>query len=57
MLNLPALSLLHIREDFDRFNAVYKEYFSDVRATRTTVEVRRLPTPIHVELKVIATIG
>ena len=51
-----SVFLTDIREDFDRFNAVYKEYFDDIRPTRTTVEVRRLPTPIHVELKVVATI-
>ena len=42
--------------DFKRFNEVYREYFSSVEPCRTTVEVSRLPTPIHVELKVIATI-
>lgn len=49
--------LTNIREDFAAFNEVYREYFSDIRPTRTTVEVGRLPTPIHVELKVIATVG
>lgn len=52
-----SVFLTDIREDFDHFNEVYREYFEDIRPTRTTVEVVRLPTPIHVELKVIATIG
>ncbi len=46
--------LTDIEADFDRFNAAYEDAFSDVQPTRTTVEVNRLPTPIHVELKVIA---
>jgi len=49
--------LTDLKADFDAFNRVYREYLGAVRPTRTTVEVRRLPTPIHVELKVIATIG
>ena len=40
----------------DAYNAVYAEHFPDNRPTRTTVEVSRLPGPIAVELKVIATI-
>ena len=49
--------LTDIARDFQRFNEVYREYFAAVEPCRTTVEVSRLPTPIHVELKVIATIG
>jgi 2-aminomuconate deaminase len=49
--------LTDIGRDFQRFNAVYREHFGEVEPCRTTVEVNRLPTPIHVELKVIATIG
>jgi 2-aminomuconate deaminase len=49
--------LTSIERDFKRFNEVYREYFAGVEPCRTTVEVNRLPTPIHVELKVIATIG
>ena len=49
--------LTSIERDFRRFNEVYREYFGSVEPCRTTVEVNRLPTPIHVELKVIATIG
>jgi 2-aminomuconate deaminase len=49
--------LTSIARDFPRFNEVYREHFAGVEPCRTTVEVSRLPTPIHVELKVIATIG
>jgi 2-aminomuconate deaminase len=49
--------LTSIARDFPRFNEVYREHFAGVEPCRTTVEVSRLPTPIHVELKVIATTG
>ena len=49
--------LTSIGHDFPTFNEVYREHFAGVEPCRTTVEVSRLPTPIHVELKVIATIG
>jgi 2-aminomuconate deaminase len=42
--------------DFETFNALYAEHFKDNQPTRTTVEVGALPTPIAVELKVIATV-
>ena len=48
--------LTSIERDFARFNEVYRESFGGLEPCRTTVEVNRLPTPIHVELKVIATI-
>lgn len=46
--------LTNIDRDFERFNRVYREYFGEIRPTRTTVGVVALPTPIDVELKVIA---
>ncbi|MBK8727108.1 MAG: hypothetical protein IPL96_13980 [Holophagaceae bacterium] len=46
--------LIDMARDFAAFNAVYAEYFTGIQATRTTVEVRALPTPIAVEMKVIA---
>ena len=49
--------LTDIGRDFKAFNEVYREHFAEVQPCRTTVEVNRLPTPIHVELKVIATIS
>jgi 2-aminophenol/2-amino-5-chlorophenol 1,6-dioxygenase alpha subunit len=46
--------LTDMERDFERFNQVYGEYFGKVQPTRTTVGVDSLPTPISVELKVIA---
>ncbi len=46
--------LTEMERDFDRFNKVYGEYFGKIQPTRTTVGVDSLPTPISVELKVIA---
>ena len=43
-------------DDFAAYNKVYAEHFPENRPARTTVEVSRLPTPIAVELKVIATL-
>jgi 2-aminomuconate deaminase len=49
--------LTDIKRDFPTFNRLYAEQFADNQPARTTVEVNRLPTPIAIELKVIATIG
>lgn len=46
--------LTHMKKDFSVYNKIYGEYFKDVQACRTTVEVSSLPTPIAIELKVIA---
>jgi 2-aminomuconate deaminase len=48
--------LTHMSEDFAGLNRLWAEYFPDEasRPSRTTVEVTRLPTPIDIELKVIA---
>ena len=48
--------LTNMKNDFPIYNKVYGEYFKEVEACRTTVEVKSLPTPIAIELKVIATI-
>ncbi len=48
--------LTNMKKDFPVYNKVYGEYFKNVEACRTTVEVKSLPTPIAIELKVIATI-
>ncbi len=48
--------LTNMKKDFPVYNKIYGEYFTDVQACRTTVEVKSLPTPIAIELKVIATI-
>jgi 2-aminomuconate deaminase len=49
--------LTDMKRDFPTFNRLYSEHFSSNQPTRTTLEVSALPTPIAVELKVIATIG
>ncbi|HEX5654039.1 MAG TPA: Rid family hydrolase [Chitinophagaceae bacterium] len=46
--------LTNMKKDFPVYNKIYAEYFSTVQACRTTVEVKSLPTPISIELKVIA---
>ncbi len=46
--------LTNMKEDFPIFNKVYAKHFTDIGATRTTIEVGALPTPIAVEFKVIA---
>ena len=48
--------LTNMKKDFPLYNKIYGEYFAGVEACRTTVEVKSLPTPIAIELKVIATI-
>jgi 2-aminomuconate deaminase len=51
-----SVFLTNMKDDFPTFNKLYAEYFRENQPTRTTVEVNCLPTPIAVELKVIATI-
>jgi 2-aminomuconate deaminase len=48
--------LTNMKDDFATYNRIYAEYFSNNRPCRTTVEINSLPTPIAIELKVIATI-
>jgi len=48
--------LTSMKKDFPVYNRIYGEYFKNVQACRTTVEVKSLPTPISIELKVIATL-
>jgi 2-aminomuconate deaminase len=48
--------LTNLKADFATYNQLYAEYFTEVQPARTTVEVTRLPTPIAIELKVIATV-
>ncbi|MFN8244547.1 MAG: Rid family hydrolase [Ferruginibacter sp.] len=48
--------LTNMKKDFPVYNKIYGEYFSHVQACRTTVEVKSLPTPIAIELKVIAVV-
>jgi 2-aminomuconate deaminase len=51
--------LTNMKEDFPIYNKLYAEYFAGdgkPNPTRTTVEVTALPTPIAIELKVIAAV-
>ncbi|MBM4113598.1 MAG: RidA family protein [Phycisphaerae bacterium] len=52
--------LTHLSSDFATYNRVYAEYFAgpgNPNPARTTVEVAALPTPIAVEVKVVAWVG
>jgi 2-aminomuconate deaminase len=51
--------LTNMKKDFPIYNRLYAEYFAGPNKpnpTRTTVEVTALPTPIAIELKVIAAV-
>jgi 2-aminomuconate deaminase len=48
--------LTNMKDDFKTYNRVYAEWFKDNQPCRTTIEINCLPTPIAIELKVIATI-
>ncbi len=47
--------LTNMKDDFKTYNRLYAEYFADNQPCRTTLEINCLPTPIAIELKVIAT--
>jgi len=49
-----------MKKDFPIYNRLYAEHFAgpnNPNPTRTTIEVTALPTPIAIELKVIAAIN
>jgi 2-aminomuconate deaminase len=51
--------LTNMKRDFPIYNKLYAEYFAGAgkpNPTRTTIEVTALPTPIAIELKVIAAV-
>lgn len=48
--------LTNMKDDFATYNRIYAEWFKDNQPCRTTIEINCLPTPIAIELKVIATI-
>jgi 2-aminomuconate deaminase len=51
--------LTDMEKDFPIYNRIYPEYFAGAgkpNPTRTTVEIGALPTPIAIELKVIAAV-
>ena len=52
--------LTDMKKDFPTYNELYAEYFAGPdkpNPTRTTIEITALPTPIAIELKVIAALG
>ncbi|MCX6290532.1 MAG: RidA family protein [Bacteroidetes bacterium] len=48
--------LTNMKDDFPKYNKLWAEYFKNNPPCRTTLEINCLPTPIAIELKVIATI-
>ena len=51
--------LTNMKEDFPIYNKIYAEHFAGEgkpNPTRTTLEILSLPTPIAIELKVIAAV-
>lgn len=54
--------LTDMKRDFATYNKLYAEYFAGPpgggkpNPTRTTIEINALPTPIAIELKVVATV-
>ena len=49
--------LVDMDRDFEGYNEVYGRFFTNIQATRTTLAITALPTPIAVEMKVIAHLG
>ena len=48
--------LTNMKDDFKTYNKIYTEYFKENQPCRTTIAIKSLPTPIAIELKIIATI-
>ena len=48
--------LTNMKDDFAKYNKIWAEYFKENPPCRTTIEINKLPTPIAIELKVLATI-
>jgi 2-aminomuconate deaminase len=49
--------LTNMKDDFPIYNKLWAEYFAENPPCRTTIEINCLPTPIAIELKVLATVG
>ena len=49
--------LTNMKDDFAIYNKIWAEYFKDNLPCRTTIEINKLPTPIAIELKVIAVVN
>ena len=48
--------LTNMKDDFPKYNKIWAEYFKENPPCRTTIEINKLPTPIAIELKVMATV-
>src|SRR5688572_28466612 len=48
--------LTNMKDDFATYNRLWAEHFGVNPPCRTTIEINKLPTPIAIELKVIATV-
>lgn len=48
--------LTNMKDDFPKYNKLWAEYFKENPPCRTTIEINKLPTPIAIELKVMATV-
>ncbi len=48
--------LTNMKDDFAIYNRIWADYFRDNQPCRTTLEINKLPTPIAIELKVLALI-
>mgnify|MGYP000164855070 FL=1 len=48
--------LTNMKDDFKIYNGLWAEYFKNNPPCRTTMEINCLPTPIAIELKVVATL-
>ena len=45
--------LTNMKNDFKTYNKIYADYFEDNQPCRTTIEIKSLPTPIAIELKIM----
>lgn len=43
-------------DDFERFNNVYKEYFREEPPARTSIEAKRLPLDVQVEIDAVVSL-
>lgn len=48
--------LTNLERDFKKFNKIYGKYLGHINPARTTVQISKLPSPVCIELKVIAII-
>ena len=48
--------LTNMKDDFAKYNKIWAEYFKENPPCRTTIEINKLPTPIAIELKVMAVV-